>query len=344
MKRLGLLILLILVSTTASAAVIDRDVLVTSDGTVYSIVSDPIGDSGDGATGSQLALTVQRGSAITHTVVPETVNTGMNWRPALAYDAESKTLLLVWLRSPNAMSSEILVSSYQNGKWDAAVSIDSKPYLVRYNLSVGITRRVSQLQKDGSYADAPALLLHAAWWEQSGEGESARYALLNVEKGAIKSIELHDLREFIDSTSATVSPDLNADRQLIRHVAVLDGPDAASVDVLFADANTTTFHRVTLKPVSDARVRIPVGHGPGGGPMHFPVAKALPTGWSGRTSTITSRDGNTIIFCNTMADRVSYLSHSSSTHAWSSVKDIALTDAVTADVAISALARMIATQ
>ena len=344
MKRFVLPLLLVLLATAASAGVIDRDVLVTSDGTVYSIVSEPIGDSGDGATSSQLALSVQKGASVTRAVVPETLNSGMNWRPALAYDADSKTLLLVWLRMPNAMSSEILVASYQNGKWDPAVSIDSKPYLIRYNLSVGITRRVSQLQKDGSYADVPVLLLHAAWWEQSGEGEAARYALLNVEKGAVSSIELHDLREFIDTPSATAGPDLNADHQMLRHVAVLDGPEPTSVDVLFANARTSTFHRVTLKPIADARVRIPVGHGPGGGSLHFPAAKSLPAGWGGRTSTITSRDGNTLIFCNTVADHVSYLSYSNTAHAWSGVKDITLSDAVTADVAVSALARMIATQ
>ena len=144
MKRFLFLFLLVLISTAASAGTIDRDVLVTSDGTVYSIVSEPIGE---GAMSSTLLLTVQRGASVTRGVVPETLNSGINWRPALAYDADSKTLLLVWLRAPNAMSSEILVSSYRNGKWEPAVSIDSKPYLIRYNLSVGITRRISQLQR-----------------------------------------------------------------------------------------------------------------------------------------------------------------------------------------------------
>lgn len=347
MKRLLFLLVLVLVPVAASAAMIDRDVLVTSDGTVFSIVSELVGDSAAGSTISELALTVQRGAIVTRAVVPETLNTGINWRPALAYDAESKTLLLVWLRMPNAMSSEILVATFQNGKWTPAVSIDSKPYVVRYNLSVGITRRVSQLQKDGSYADVPALLLHAAWWEQSGDGEAARYALLNVEKGAIRSIELHDLLDFIETPSVTAGPDPNADRELLRHVAVLDGGDQSSVDVLFADSKTSTFHRVTLKPIADARVRIPVGRGPGngpGGPTHFPAARSLPTSWSGRTSTITSHDGKTFIFCNTLPDRVSYLSYSLGARSWSTVKDIALTDSVTADIAVSALARMIANQ
>lgn len=339
MKRLVLLALLFLVSTAASAGMIDRDVLVTGDGTVYSIVSDPA----IGGLGSQLVLSVQEGTSVRHAIVPETINTGANWLPTLAFDADSSTLFLVWLHSPNAMSSEIMVSSFRAGRWDAAVSIDSKPYLIRYNLSVGITRRVSQLQKDGTYADVPALLVHAVWWEQSGDGESARYALLNVEKGSVRSIEIHDLREFIETSSPTAVPEHNADRQFIRHVAVLDGPDASSVDVLFANAATTTFHRVTLKPVADARVRIPVGHGPGGG-SHFPAPRSLATGWAGRTTTVTSRDGNTIVFCNTMAGRVNYLSYSNSSHSWSSVKEISLTDTVTADVAIAALARMIATQ
>ena len=78
--------------------------------------------------------------------------------------------------------------------------------------------------------------------------------------------------------------------------------------------------------------------------MHFPAAKSLPTKWSGRTSTVTSRDGNTIAFCNTISDRVSYLTYNNASRSWSDVKEIALTDTVTADVAISALARMLTTQ
>lgn len=347
MKRFLLPLLLLLVSSAVSAATIDRDVLVTSAGTVYSIVSEGVGDV-EGATNSELVLTSQSGSAITRSVVPESRNSGINFRPALAYDADSQTLLLVWLRMPNAMSSEILVATFQNGAWAPAVSIDSKPYLVRYNLSVGITRRVSQLQKDGTYADVPALLLHAAWWEQSGDGEAARYALISVEKGAIHSIELHDLREFIPAPADDATPDPNADRQLLRHVAVLDGPTASSVDVLFADSRTSNFHRITLKPVADARVRIPVGAKPPGdhdGPLiRFQVAQSLPASWSGRTSTVTSHDGSTIVFCNTLGGRLAYLTYNTTTGSWSGVKQIALTDTVTADVAISALARMLATQ
>lgn len=346
MKRFLFLILLVTASSGVSAATIDRDLLVTSDGTVYGIKSLPIGDLGNGAAGSELALTVQRGLTITRSVVPETLNSGINRNPVLTYDVESKTLLLVWLRIPNAVTSEILVASYQNGKWERAVSIDSRSYLVRSNLSVGITRRILQLQRDGTYADSPALLLHAAWWEQGGGEASARYALVQVEAGAVRSIQIHDLREFIEAPSPTDTPDPDADRELIRHVAVFEGPDTGSVDVLFADASTSTFHRVTLKPVVDARVRIPVGARPGlpGGPTHFAAAKALPSGWSGRTTTITSRDGNTLVFCNTLADRVSYLSYNASTQTWSSVKEIGLSEAVTAEIAVSALAKMVATQ
>ena len=69
-------------------------------------------------------------------------------------------------------------------------------------LSLGITRRISQLQKDGTYADAPALILHALWWDSNAHGEEAKYAMLPIENGALSpsSIEVHSLEQFVTAT------------------------------------------------------------------------------------------------------------------------------------------------
>ena len=66
----------------------------TSNGTVYSIASEP---SQNGVTAA-LALTVVSGGKTTHSVLPESVDNGMNGHPTLAYDAADGRILCATLR------------------------------------------------------------------------------------------------------------------------------------------------------------------------------------------------------------------------------------------------------
>jgi hypothetical protein len=338
MKRLLLALAFVFVAAGAFADIVDRDVLITDDGTVYSILS---GASDSSVAGASLTLTVQSGGKTIHSVIPETVDSGFNTRPALAYDADSKTLFVMWLRFPNAMSSEILLSAYQNGKWQKAVSIDAdRSYAVRYNLSVGITRRVQQVQKDGSLADVPALVLHAVWWEANRSFEGARYAVMSVDKGVVSEPDIHDMTEFIAGNDPVTRVDDDMDRSFFRHVAILDGPTSNAVDVLFADQRTNNFYRTTLRPIADGRVHITIGVR--GGPVLGGPRTIGGTSWSGRTGTVSSPDGSTVILCSIDDAKISYVKVSGG--HWSAAQQVALTDQVTAEAAMAALARMAANQ
>jgi len=336
MKRLLLIVAVMLFAAAAFADVADRDVLITADGTVYSIISEPSENGQD----ASLALTVQADGKTTRSVVPDSVANGVNARPTLAYDAESKTLFVVWMRMPNATSSELLIAGYQNDKWRPAVAIDYKRAL-RYNLSVGITRRVQQLQRDGTIEDGAALVLHAAWWEQGGENEGPRYAVMGLGGGTVSEPDIHDMTEFIADGDAKAELDETFNHDFLRHVAVLEGPTPNAVDVVFADPHTRNFYRATLKPIADVRIHIPVGARPGGTPK-LGGPKSLSIDWSGRTSTISSHDGKTLIFCNAGADKVSYVKFHDG--EWSAAKQVALSDKVTAEMALAALARMAAAE
>ena len=336
MKRLVLIVALVLLATAAFADALDRDMLITADGTVYSVVSEPA----ENGVNASLALTVQTsGGETIHSVLPDSVDNGINGRPTLAYDEESKTLFVMWMRLPNATSSELLVAAYQKETWQSAISIDYKQ-AVRYNFSVGITRRVRQVQRDGAFADGPALILHAAWWEQGSGSEGPRYAVVGLGGGTVSQPDIHDLTDFVardDTPVVVVEGTFN--RDFLRHVAILNGPTPDAVDVLFADPRTNNFYRATLRPIADARVRIPVGAAPTprlGGP------KANSADWSGRTTTITSHDGKTIILASIGEEKVSYVKlHDGE---WSAVQQINLTGSVTAEAAMGALARMAASE
>jgi hypothetical protein len=284
-----------------------------------------------------LRLTVQRGAETRSSIVPESLTEGLHYRPALAYDTESKTLFVFWLRMPNAMSSELLLASYANGKWQKAISIDSKQFHLRYNLRIGITRRVATLQKDGTYSDMPALLVHAVWWEDTGAGEEARYALMSVESGSVTSFELHDLAEFTLPGDTVFSVDANFNDQILKHPAILDSTAQDSVDVLFGDLRTNAFNRVTIHPIADGRIHIPIGARPGG--PHFGAPASFSVNWPGRVSTITSgRDGSKLIVYNATPNRVSYLLYGDG--AWSPVKSLTVSDKLTAEGAVAAITRM----
>lgn len=337
MKRLLLGFILLLAATAAFAQ--NRDVLLTPDGTLYTI---DVTSSEDSTLGRSLylKLTTRQGSDVTETVVPES-KSGMNLRPALAYDADSATLFVFWLRqAPNSLSNELNLASYHDGQWQPAVAIDSRSWMlqVRLNLRIAVTHRIAQQQKDGSFSDAPALLVHAAWWEDnSTDGEAARYALIAIDKGVISTVEPHALSDFITPATANAVDD-KFNKDFLRHPTIIESPASNSVDVIFGDVHTNTLNRATLKPIGDARIHIPIGNR-GGHPIGVP--KALSADWSGHATTLDGRDGQ-MMFVNTTANAVSYITYTNGT--WSTLKTIATDDKFTSDAAMAAVAKMLASE
>ena len=332
MKRLLSFVAVILFAGASFAAAVDRDVLITANGTVYSIASVAV----DNVPGTSLELTVQANGKSIHSTVPESIGTGVNSRPTLGYDVDSDTLFVLWMHLSSLTTSELMVAAYQNGQWQPAFTVDKRPAL-RFNLSVALTHHVQQVQRDGQIVDAAALVLHAAWWEQNNGGsDGARYAIMGVRSGAITDADLHDMTEFLGNRDTTAVEPQPGDG-FLHHVAILDGPTPDAVDVLFADPASHSFYRTTLKPIADARVRIPVGAHPG---PRLGLPHALATDWTGRTGTISSRDGKTVIFCNSTGDTLSWVKYSDGT--WSSEQHIALNETLTAEMAMSALAKMLA--
>jgi hypothetical protein len=334
MKRLLLALILVLLPTTLLAQPADRDVLMTPDGTLYTVEST-INNGGAAAdVNIYLRLTAQRGTGQAQSViVPDSLSPGVHSQPALAYDSDSNTLFLFWLHMPNAMSSELLLTSYRNGSFQPAVSLTSKAFHLEYNLRIKTSRRVG---------DEP-LLVHAVWWEVTGDGETARYGLLTIEKGEVTSIYLDDLSNFLlvdQNDNPTVQGptpfvvDANFNREILRHPTLIDTGSADSMDVIFGDMRTNSFNRITLKPIVQGRIHIPIGHVPGprvGAPRSFIDQ------WSGSVDTIVNRDGSMLLY-NPTKGAVNFIVYSDG--GWSSVKSVALSDKLSAEAAIAALLRM----
>lgn len=343
MKRLLVSFALALFATAAFAQAADRDVLVTLDGTVYTVETKTPPADGTSDAAPRLVLTIQNGSNVSQVNVPDSE---LSFGGALAYDSDSKTLFVLWIHMPNAMSSELFLASYHDGKWTPAVSVDDQGYRYRYNLRLGITRHVSQLQADGSYADAPALLLHAVWWEESGNGQEARYAVLMIEKGALSSVDVHSLEEFVapgTDVYNAVAPSFNT--EILRHPAIVSSPMQGTVDVVFGDTKTNTIHGVTLHPIADHRIHIPVGiggGGPGSGkpPMSLAAPPSFSANWKGPISVI--ERGDRLAFANAGDTSLNYITYGNGT--WSDVKSIGIDNKFSAEAALAALDKMVSTQ
>jgi hypothetical protein len=334
MKRLLLSVAFAFLATAALAAGVDRDVLITGSGAVYSVASQPSKD-GDSST---LVLTIEDDGKTRQAVVPESVDSGRNTLPTLVWDAESKTVFVVWMHMPNATSSELLVASYRDDQWQPAVSIDYKRAL-RYNLSVAITHSVRTQLRDDTIEIVPALVLHAAWWEEGGEAAGPRYAVMGLGGGTVGEPDLHELTNFVAPGDAPLVLDDKFNKDFLKHVAVLDGPTPDAVDVLFNDPKTNNFYKTTLRPIAQGRLHIPVGARPGGTPR-LGGPKAFAADWSGRTSTITSPDGKTLIFCSTSEGRIEYVKFVDG--KWSAAQHVTLSAKVSAESAMAALAKMAA--
>jgi hypothetical protein len=348
MKRFLFSFALALFATAAIAQVADRDVLVTPDGTVYTVDQGIPSSSSGVAAANILELSVQKGSeAPQYLLVPESVLAGSHFGSTLAYDADSKTLFVLWTRQ-NGMSSELLLASYRDGKWHPAVSIDNQANHVRTNLRLGITRRVSQLQKDGTYADMPALLLHAVWWDETGSSAEARYAMLPIENGTLSesSVEIHSLEDFVPAGSDPFNAvDAKFNAEILRHPAIVSSPMQSAVDVVFGDTKNNSFHAVTLHPIADVRIHIPGGihgGGPGGGkpPMSLAAPASFSSNWKGPISII--ERGDRLAFANAGETSLNYITYVNGT--WSDVKSIGTDNKLSAEVALTALDKMVSTQ
>ena len=333
MKRL-LLVVALLVAPALFAESTDRAILLAPNGTLYTAESK-FNDANTVASTRYITLTIRNGTNVIHSNVPASIGGGSNWQPELAYDDESSTLFVFWLHAQNTIlgMNELLFCTFQNGKWNAATSIDDLPYHFRYNVRVGVTHSVQYTDSNDVTKQIPGLTVHAAWWDDSAAGELARYAMLSVDKGVVTAVALHDLAEF--STNANLRHfDLDEkSREILRHPVVFESSEHDTVDVVFGDMQYNVIHRLTLKPVLQTRVRIPIGIRD----TTYPVPHHQ-IGSESRLSGI-STPPDRLVYYYLAGDSVRYLTYESG--VWSDEKSISVTSDVSAESAVSALRRMV---
>ncbi|MCM2315470.1 MAG: hypothetical protein NDJ92_10010 [Thermoanaerobaculia bacterium] len=343
MRRFLIVLVLVLTAAGAGAQLRVSDVLLTDGGTLFTVdivkaseLETEDGTTLDTASNGVLRLRIQNGDKLETIAVPGSLTGGYHVEPSLAFDEADGRLYIFWQRIPGLGASELLFASYKDGDWSEVSTFDNGIWRIRFNLKVTITRFAERTREDGTKEQKPALIAHAIWWEQLGQRESARYAMLELDHGDVRSIQVHELTDFVTSRTPEpyVLPD-DYDRNVFRTPFVFNAADGDSIDVLFADWYTNRYQLVTIRPIEDEKngvLHIPIGVTTGEfGPMPIrardtsaPLVAMRP---NPSTGTIVVYSGND--------ESIEYVALRSG--RWSSSSSLKLNSAMTLDIALEGL-------
>jgi hypothetical protein len=334
MKRLFIAFALLL-PLAAFGQSSDRDVLLTSDGRLYTVESlFTKADQTQIQSTSYLTLTTQAATgASTTELIPVTLTGGSHGEPALAYDADTKTLFVFWEQA-HGLSSDLLFTTYQDGKWGKVTSLDTVDWDLRHNLRIALTRKTEDTAKDGSKISIPEITVHAVWWEEGRESEWARYAMITLDHGEVSATpyvsNLNNILGHVDAAAEKASKN-----ELLRHPAVFESAAHDSVDIVFGDIKTDKMHRVTIHPVVQGRLRIPIGRD-----RDVATPTAVVASMENVGAVSTSSDNLAYYFAG--GDAMKYVVYKDG--VWSTLRSIALNEKFSGDAAVNALRRMLTSE
>ncbi|MFL6246513.1 MAG: hypothetical protein ACJ74H_10850 [Thermoanaerobaculia bacterium] len=337
MKKLVLILALLLLPLSAAAAEVS-DMILSPNGTLYTISSEIPPEGSEHKASKYLVLTERRGDEIRREIVPASTETGTHTNGLLGYDPESGTIFVFWVQHFGFLYNQLLFCARSSdGTWSEATAFGS-PFNYRENLRVAVTRKVS----DDDGQQSAALSIHATWWEFSTETgiASAQYWMLPIENGQVVDATEVDLHEFIEPFASPAPGPEDVDPSVYKHPQIISSPDQDSVSLVFGDPATRSFRRVRFTPSrgvrSEGRLRVPVGKLDGG----FPAPR-FKVGAEARLDSVFGT-GNRAAFYTVADKRLEYVILSDGT--WSDRLVIALDEQVSQSAAVGALQRMFTDQ
>ncbi len=344
MKRLLIVLVLVLTAAGAGAQLRVNDVLLTDGGTLFTVDIVRTEDfekeeetALDSTSTSVIRLRIQNEEKLKTIVVPGSLTGGYHVEPSLAFDEADGRLYIFWQRIPGLGASELLFASYKDGDWSDVSVFESGIWRIRFNLKVTITRFAERTLEDGSKAQKPALIAHAIWWEQLGQRESARYAMLELDHGDVRSIQIRELTDFVTKQTKEpyILPD-DYDRNIFRTPFVFNGADGDSIDVLFANWYTNRYQLVTIRPIEDEKngvLHIPIGVTAGEfGPVPIRARDTMAPLVAMRPNPST---GTIVVYSNNNGDSIDYVALRRG--RWSPSTVLKINAAITLDVALEGL-------
>lgn len=340
MKKTFLALLLVLLPTLSFAAG-DRDDILTEQGVLFTVESLTPKQQRTGTTSDAkvLRLTIHNGEEIEETFVPASLSGGSHSEPSLAYDESTRTLYVFWQKQPNRMSSELLVSGFRDGVWSEPLTIENSIFSFATNLRIGVTRYVSTRTETGS-SKTPATIFHVVWWEENPYGEFARYSLITLADGVLYAGQALNLIDFVPSRNTLpiqLNPDF--DRQFFRQPAVFEQIDRETVDILFADWDTSRLHRVSVKPVvGNGVLHVPDGVWKG----EIPAPRQIAVVENHITFVPPAPGSGSLAFYYANEKTMRYMIYQDG--SWGELKSISLNEGLTLQTGVDALKKFLKTE
>jgi len=335
MKRLVVALALAFLPLAAFAQV-DRDVLLTSDGTLFTVESLFATPDAKVSSTRYLTLTVQNGSDSKSEIVPASSNGGAHVEPSLAYDAETKTLFLFWEAArAGALATDLAFTWYRDGKWGNLTTLDGADWDLRSNLRIALTRKTQTMAYDGTASTIPEITIHAVWWETGRTSSWARYAMITFDHGDAIVDAVENLSDFVGKPAAATLLDTPSKRELLAHPAIFEASNHETVDVVFGDPRTDKLHRVTLRPVDQGlKIRIPIGRSR---ELPTPTVNIVADTQVSAMNASNGSDDMAYYFATT--DSVKYMLYKDG--KWTGLRTIALNEKLSSDAAVGALQRLL---
>ncbi|HYI10567.1 MAG TPA: hypothetical protein VEK57_16015 [Thermoanaerobaculia bacterium] len=354
MRRLVLILGLLALPLLASAQ--KRESVLTPHGVLFTVESVDVSSEAGGFLSSNLVLREQFGTESHTEIIPATLEHGAHTNPAIAYDADSKTLFVFWLRHVGITSGQLLFACRDaNGTWTPARTFGDQ-WNRRTNLRIALTRRVAE--EDGTLAPGSAVSVHLVWWESSSEdgAQAAQYAMVTIDNGAINGEpDYLGLKQFTIEETPETDPAVTSaggtgeetteppvveavDPAVLRQPLLFASPKQDSVLVIFGDVDTGRLHQVRIRPakppVANGRLRVPVGRGEGssGAPtlkMATDASRVEGIYSSTERLALFTRDNGKLQYV-IMKDAV-----------WSETREIPLDEQITSTAAVDALRRLL---
>ena len=336
--------LLALLATAGFGSQGGSEVLVTPAGTVY-LVEVASGEAIGDETGRRAALSLRitEGEATESKLIPASAGEGENSSPALAYDAATETLFILWVRAPQITTSELLLTSYHDGQFGETTTLDLGVFRYRENLQVAITKYAEntvivdgeELKKKDSI-----LAVHAVWWDTDGWTQRARYAQLQIVGGNANVVSIADLVDILGDgrNLEPVFASEEFDPRLLHFPTIAANPALDRTDVVFGDPEKNRIYRLDLVPVaSNGVLKPPIGIRRG----EIPAPVFASTEANSTTTAVPHPVDPSSLMLYTVADgKVQYLVYEGG--RWSEAQAIALDPKITEDVAVGALKRRLA--
>ncbi|HUR83576.1 MAG TPA: hypothetical protein VM733_22660 [Thermoanaerobaculia bacterium] len=232
MKRLWIAMALLLAAGTAGAAQVQT--ALAEGNLLWSV------DSARSA--KSLVLTLRIGDDYQYVTVPTTDDDAIDSQPALAWDATSRTLFVMWRRE-GANGDEIrLARRYASGRWAPPIVVANGANAHRAGMQFVITHA----------ADEVTTLVHVAWWTLA-DRPVAEYALVAFQGAELLSTSVDKLDE-LAAVLASAAADEDTGKAVHPPLAMLR--NGSGVDVAFGAPRSTAITRVQIDPTPTANARI----------------------------------------------------------------------------------------